>query len=280
LSSCSVTNVDPTETLYAREAEQTDAPERQSRPCRQWRTNRRRPVIGDVLRQVERNHMRDSTITESEWLASNDPEDMYFRGWTVVRASSHRRMDLFCVACARLVCHLMDDEGARRAFMWLEANPGQRERPTGPGSVLDLFRGVGRALYEAHHRREGGVSGAATHIAYDFWADWYEYAFPNVRDYFAGTPEVLRVDPRMYLPTVMRDIFPFGTVSINPAWVTPEVLALCREMYESQNFAAMPTLAHALKEAGCDNQPILAHCMTDGGHVRGCWVVDLVLGKQ
>src|SRR5436190_4485497 len=215
--------------------------------------------------------MRDPTITESEWLASNDPEEMYDRG--IVRGS-RRRMDLFCVACARLVCHLMDDEGARHEFEWLVTNPGRRETPTEPaGHVRDLFRGVARALYEAHHRRKGGVSGAATHIAYDFWADWYEYAFPNVREYFAEMPGILREDPLIYLSTVMRDIFPFRTVSINPAWVTSDLRALCVGMYDSQNFAAMPTVAHALTEAGCANQAILAHCRTTSRHVRGCWVV-------
>ena len=41
----------------------------------------------------------------------------------------------------------------------------------------------------------------------------------------------------------------------------------------------MPILADALQDAGCDNDDILNHCRDDGPHVRGCWVVDLVLGK-
>jgi hypothetical protein len=32
-------------------------------------------------------------------------------------------------------------------------------------------------------------------------------------------------------------------------------------------------------DAGCDDEPILAHCRSEGAHVRGCRVVDLVLGK-
>jgi hypothetical protein len=51
-------------------------------------------------------------------------------------------------------------------------------------------------------------------------------------------------------------------------------------MYESRNFAAMPILADALQDAGCDAEAILAHCReSQQAHVRGCWVVDLVLGK-
>ena len=39
-------------------------------------------------------------------------------------------------------------------------------------------------------------------------------------------------------------------------------------------------LADALQDAGCGNADILNHCRGDGPHVRGCWVVDLVLGKE
>jgi hypothetical protein len=42
----------------------------------------------------------------------------------------------------------------------------------------------------------------------------------------------------------------------------------------------MPELADALAEAGCNNPDILSHCRGPGPHVRGCWVVDLVLGKE
>jgi hypothetical protein len=44
-------------------------------------------------------------------------------------------------------------------------------------------------------------------------------------------------------------------------------------------FHDLPILADALEDAGCDNEEIIAHCRSDGPHVRGCWVVDLILGK-
>jgi hypothetical protein len=50
-------------------------------------------------------------------------------------------------------------------------------------------------------------------------------------------------------------------------------------MYKSRDFTPMPILADALQDAGCDNAEILAHCRGDSPHIRGCWVVDLVLGK-
>ena len=50
-------------------------------------------------------------------------------------------------------------------------------------------------------------------------------------------------------------------------------------MYESRDFAAMPILADALEEAGCDEPTCWPTAAATGPHVRGCWVVDLVLGK-
>jgi hypothetical protein len=66
-----------------------------------------------------------------------------------------------------------------------------------------------------------------------------------------------------------------------PAWRTDTALTLARQMYESRDFGAMPILADALQDAVCDNDDILAHCRdTPATHVRGCWVVDLVLNRE
>jgi hypothetical protein len=81
---------------------------------------------------------------------------------------------------------------------------------------------------------------------------------------------------------LLRDIFgnPFRPVMFDLSWRTSTVLALAKQMYESRDFTAMPILADALQDAGCEHADILAHCRGDGPHVRGCWVVDLVLGKS
>ena len=51
-------------------------------------------------------------------------------------------------------------------------------------------------------------------------------------------------------------------------------------IYDDRAFDRLPILADALEDAGCDDHDILAHCRGPGPHVRGCWVVDLVLGKS
>jgi hypothetical protein len=80
---------------------------------------------------------------------------------------------------------------------------------------------------------------------------------------------------------LLRDIFgnPFRPVTLSPSWLTIAVVAIARQMYDSRDFSPMPILADALQDAGCKNADILAHCRGDGPHARGCWVVDLLLGK-
>jgi hypothetical protein len=79
----------------------------------------------------------------------------------------------------------------------------------------------------------------------------------------------------------IRDMFPNPSCALNadPSWCTSTVVALASQMYESREFSPMPILADALQDAGCDNADVLDHCRGPGPHVRGCWVVDLVLGK-
>jgi hypothetical protein len=84
------------------------------------------------------------------------------------------------------------------------------------------------------------------------------------------------------LPQLLRETVgnPFRPVVFAPDWRTDTAVALAGQMYESRDFSAMPILADALQDAGCDSADILNHCRGGGPHVRGCWVVDLVLGKS
>ena len=56
--------------------------------------------------------------------------------------------------------------------------------------------------------------------------------------------------------------------------------ALARSIYLHRTFAQMPNLADELVLAGCADAAILTHCRTPQPHVRGCWVLDLVIGHE
>jgi hypothetical protein len=73
---------------------------------------------------------------------------------------------------------------------------------------------------------------------------------------------------------------PFRPVSLDPSWATSTVQMLAHGIYADRAFDRLPILADALQDAGCENDDILNHLRGPGPHVRGCWVVDLLLRKE
>jgi hypothetical protein len=63
------------------------------------------------------------------------------------------------------------------------------------------------------------------------------------------------------------------------AWLTRETGALADGIYAERAFDRMPLLADALEASGCTNADLIEHCRSGRQHARGCWVVDLLLGK-
>lgn len=101
----------------------------------------------------------------------------------------------------------------------------------------------------------------------------------------AGVPESYfrwEKERRVWFTTLGRDIFgnPYRPRTIDPTWLTSTVVALAEGIYADRAFDRMPILADALQDAGCDNADILDHCQLPGEHVRGCWVIDALLGKE
>jgi hypothetical protein len=89
-------------------------------------------------------------------------------------------------------------------------------------------------------------------------------------------------DERSHCMAVIRCIFgnPFRPVTTNPKFLTPTVQSLAQAIYTERAFDRLPILADALEEAGCTNLDILNHCRQPGVHARGCWALDLVLGRE
>ena len=93
---------------------------------------------------------------------------------------------------------------------------------------------------------------------------------------------------KVQLMPLVRDIFgnPFRPVTLDLAWLTPTVLTLATSAYEERILPSgeldpdrLAVLSDALEEAGCNDADILNHLRSPGPHVRGCWVVDGLLGK-
>jgi hypothetical protein len=83
---------------------------------------------------------------------------------------------------------------------------------------------------------------------------------------------------------VLRDLFnPFHCVCLDPAWLkwnSNAIPCMAQAIYDERAYNRLPILADALEEAGCDDPDLLNHCRQPGEHLRGCWVIDLLLGKN
>lgn len=110
----------------------------------------------------------------------------------------------------------------------------------------------------------------------DFYLGGYTGEF-----YRWGGYRPLHPDHRGIALSFVHDLFGWPTDPIHfiPDWRTSTTVALAESMYASRDFGIMPILADALEEAGCGDAETLTHCRGEGPHVRGCWVVDRVLGK-
>lgn len=196
------------------------------------------------------------------------------------RGATDRRRDLFACACCRLAhdWELPDREAdaldAAERYLdglisrrtWQKRGTAVRtkdvvwERMATPWE-RDFRRCVAELFYEESHWRI---------------PDDLRYAVERVSSAeYAGAFE-------RKLCAALRDIFgnPFRPGAFDPGWRTDTAIAIARQMYESRDFAAMPILADALQDTGCDDEDALRHCRDPHQvHVRGCWVVDAVLGK-
>ena len=137
----------------------------------------------------------------------------------------------------------------------------------------------------AFRRRRDSQSGKYVHIA--VWAirvleneSWIspEGSARSVAGYVARELGTNEPPNQCHL---LRDVIgnPYRLVACGPTWRSRTALAIAQAIYDENGFSNLPILADALEDAGCDNPEFLAHLRGPGPHVRGCWAVDLLLGK-
>jgi hypothetical protein len=82
--------------------------------------------------------------------------------------------------------------------------------------------------------------------------------------------------------SLLHELFgnPFQPVRIDPSWRTPDAMALAKVIAARDEFDILPVLGDALEEAGCSSEAVLGHCRAAGTHLPGCWLIDLLLGKE
>ncbi|WP_052552365.1 hypothetical protein [Gemmata sp. SH-PL17] len=209
-------------------------------------------------------------------------------------------MRFFAFSCCRFAWPAVTDERSRRVIEIAELHAVNLATLT---QFNDAISDAYAARCEAQMARENLFAASAphidhvratsisaviaTHVAWSAAANgFYNGMLAQTRDALAfrmkldaGGTQILAGE----MCHTLRDIFgnPFRPVRFSPEWRTNTALALAERMYAARDFGTLPVLADALQDAGCDNEMILNHCRDPLAlHVRGCWVVDLVLGKE
>jgi hypothetical protein len=239
-------------------------------------------------------------MTEAEWLTSMDPRAMLdhlrtqTERWTldddlVPAKQGDRKLRLFACACCRQV---WDELTAKRSQLAVVISEMFAD-----GQVTE------QRLLQASREAEPAANSGRTPATIASWAAYaipvhacrvilHEYYQPIVQ---AGLLRDIFGNPfRMYGLSLCGGLRYQESITCRTCIPCQEILSwnngtipkLAQAIYDDRNFADMPILGDALEEAGCTNEEILQHCFRDVEnwravvHVRGCWVLDLLLLKE
>lgn len=217
-----------------------------------------------------------------EWPDGHNIQPLFF---SLYGHLSARKQRLVAAAMCRRVAHLLPDDGCRTAV-----------------DVAERYadRAAKRADLSAAHRVAqaawGRIGGAMFANPEDaprgaVWA-LLRLTHPTKRHFADGVADSCAaaagcVEPARYLELhnkecarqkrLLLDVL--APAALDPGWRTSTVVALAWGIYADRAFDRLPILADALEDAGCEDADVLGHCRGPDPHVRGCWVVDSLLGK-
>jgi hypothetical protein len=228
-------------------------------------------------------------MTEAQWLACTNPTPMleFLRD-----KASKRKLQLFVCAACRRQWPLLQEERIRNAVEISERYADGTVGDPELASVAITAWFVVRPLptnAPAHRARWAAAWSAAPANRY-FAENASAYllgATGGIVNFLLGVLGIVTAQPERFSQAgLLCDIFgiPFRPTPSLPiavlAWNDRTVLRIAQGIYEERAFDSLAILADALLDAGCDNEDLLAHCRSAGPHVRGCWAVDLILGKS
>ena len=249
-------------------------------------------------------------MTEAEWLASDSPDAM--RGY-LQEAASERKLRLFAVACCRRIWNFIPVPEAKRcvevAELYAEGLADDSDLAEAIQASIDACNQDSRLRSETSnpwgwieqhvhnavsrvHRSERGGRCTAHRAAASAWGVAKLLGEPlpegEAPDMAKGL-ESLEQQEFGQQAVLFRDLFgnPFRDATFDTCWVSPAVALLAQTAYDERTLpsglldpARLAVLSDALEEAGCANADLLSHLRSPGPHVRGCWALDLILGKE
>jgi hypothetical protein len=236
-------------------------------------------------------------VNEVQWLKSTDPDVMLdglrgleanargvLFGWLrrSCRDGEGRKLRLFACACCRRIWPLLADARSRQA---VETAERFAEGMASRKELAAAWEAAGQAVAAAEW------AGGATR-----WAAGAALSAASVEDWAAwGTAWAASAACKRALGDaaaeraaqcdLLRDVFgnPFAPAPLKLSrqhGQAGRAVALAQGIYEGRRFGEMPQLAELLQAANCDREDALSHCRSCKEHVRGCWVLDAVLGKN
>jgi hypothetical protein len=245
-------------------------------------------------------------MTEAEWETCADPNPML--AWLYNRASS-RKQRLFACACCRRVWPYLTDERCKHVIEVLERYADGLAQDQELNAALQdawhnpptdyLVRTIGLARFHRLKPVFLDENWAATFTGEDdctmarhaalLAACYVHKPLREARLAAGATNDEAWQDAfaaeQAIQCTLLRDIIgnPFHPLPTDPAWLlwnNGAVPQLAQSIYTERRFADVPLLADTLTHAGCTDANILEHCRNGGEHVRGCWVLDKLLGRN
>lgn len=191
--------------------------------------------------------------------------------------AGRRKLRLYACGCCRGVWDMLPDDRLRRAVEVAErfadgevdkAKLAAAEKRIEPLNADGYFP-----------RLPIGVARAVSMVVAACGQSAYNAAL--VMTALLPTPLAAGAKGDRMLCDLLRCVFgnPFRKPVFPKKWRSETVTALAAGIYADRAFDRLPILADALEEAGCDNTELLVHLRGDGPHCRGCWPLDLALGK-
>jgi len=258
-------------------------------------------------------------MTEPEWLTCQDPQALIeflcnatvlyrsrWQGWQPGRrfCISQRKLRLFACACCRRQFAQFPTENMRQAVLLAEKqadNLATEEelrslvaqivgnwdfRQAGPASSILPLEVV--SSLPANRTAGPNTTWATLARFHAFLVYTHQVGgLSSGKDYAPEESACWRnawTEEAGQQANLLRDIIgnPFLAVALEETWLHWNedcLLRIARWIYDENRLDGLPVLADALEEAGCDNRAILDHCRAGGNHVRGCWLLDLVLNR-
>jgi hypothetical protein len=231
-------------------------------------------------------------MTEAEWLACTDPGPMLLQ---LEGRITDRKLRLYGCGCVRRVWHLLAKERSCRAVevseRFTDGLASEEERAAAEEAAREaedfavggLPGGYAAAMAATAAVCQYGAADLPMYVGLSYGFGWH--AANAESETRRGYDPAAHARAEAGQAALLRELFgplPFRPVGVPASvrvWNGGTLVRLARAIYDGRRFGDMPVLADALEEAGCDNADLLAHCRQSGEHVRGCWVVDLLLAK-